>query len=232
MFNPWSGYRVTGTWEAHSSYSYGGTDWPLGYGTELRAPASGRLQNNGWAGSAGRRATLYFDSPVRRVIPRSSTPMYGSSIPYVEHGCDMVAFVFQHAKGYLGDGHYDERALIGFSGASANGADWGGDAHLHGHGLCAHGARVDFMKFIGSATAVAGPTAIIDQEEELMPPIIIFGPKSGAQFPYVFDPYTGMRSALSQAALSVLRTSKNRPEEIWLPNQTEFDAIPKIPGSA
>jgi hypothetical protein len=151
VYNPWSGYRVTGTWEAHRSYSYGGTDWPLGYGTALRAPATGTLTDYGWVGSAGRRAGLVFDQPVKRVTPASKTPMYGSSTPYYEHDCDMVTFIFQHAKSYQPNGRYLEGAIIGHSGASANGKEWGGDAHLHGHGLCIHGARVDFMKFIGAA---------------------------------------------------------------------------------
>jgi hypothetical protein len=166
MYNPWSGYRVTGTWEDHASYSEGGTDWPLPYGTALRAPASGRLVSNGWVGTAGRRATFYFDAPVRRVRPRSTTRMLGG---YVEHDCDMVAFVFQHAKGYLGDAHFDQGALVGYSGASASGQDYGGDVHLHGHGQCIHGARVDFMKFVGSATAGGGYTPIEEEDMPLTP---------------------------------------------------------------
>lgn len=152
MYNPWTGWSITGSWEGHRGYSEGGTDWPLPYGTELRAVASGRLKSNGWAGSAGRRATLHFDQAVGRVKPRSSTLMNGW---YIEHDCDMVAFVYQHAKGYLGDGRYEQGALVGFSGASANLDDWGGDVHLHGHGLCEHGGRVDFTKFIGGAATIA-----------------------------------------------------------------------------
>lgn len=168
MYNPWAGWRVTGTWDAHASYSEGGTDWPLPYGTALRAVASGRLVNNGWVGTAGRRATLYFDKPVKRVKPRSGTRMVGG---YVEHDCDMVAFVYQHAKGYLANGWYGQGALVGFSGASASGKDWGGDVHLHGHGLCAHGRRVDFMKFLGAAPSldtvkpiVEPVTPVVDEE--------------------------------------------------------------------
>ena len=160
MQNPWG--RVTGTWEDHASYSEGGTDYPLGYGTALRAPASGNLVNNGWVGSAGRRATFYFDQAVKRVVPPSRTRMLGG---YVEHNCDMTALVFQHAKGYLGNAHFAAGALIGYSGASANGVDYGGDVHLHIHGQCIHGARVDFMKFIGSGTAGGGTTPI---EEDIL----------------------------------------------------------------
>jgi hypothetical protein len=168
MYNPWSDYRVTGTWEAHRSYSYGGTDWPLGYGTALRAPATGTLTDYGWVGTAGRRAGLVFDQPVKRVIPASKTPMYGSSTPYYEHNCDMVTFIYQHASRYNANGRYAEGAIIGYSGASASGKEWGGDAHLHGHGLCIHGARVDFMKFIGAAPASTSTTPVAQEEDEDM----------------------------------------------------------------
>ncbi|WP_353809168.1 hypothetical protein [Agromyces sp. SYSU T00194] len=163
MHNPWASYPVTGDWENHASYSEGGTDWPLAYGTALYAPAAGRLENNGWKGTAGRRATLWLDTPVKRVRARSTTRMLGG---YVEHDCDMVAVVLQHAKGYLGSGHYDEGALIGFSGASASGLDWGGDVHLHAHGLCKHGRRVDFMKFVGASTAGGSSTPIDNTTDE------------------------------------------------------------------
>ena len=176
MQNPWG--RVTGTWEDHASYSEGGTDWPLAYGTALRAPASGWLVNNGWVGTAGRRGTLTFDQPVKRILPPSQTRMLGG---YVEHNCDMVALVFQHAKGYLGNGHYDSGALIGYSGASASGLEYGGDVHLHAHGLCAHGARVDFMKFVGASTASGGGgyTPIEEENDMAGLPAYHWGPDTG-----------------------------------------------------
>ena len=162
MYNPYTAYRVTGTWEDHASYSEGGTDYPLGYGTPLYAPASGRLVNNGWVGSAGRRATLYLDTPVARAVPASTTVMYGGTR---EGTGNMHAIVFQHAKGYLGDGHYYQGDLIGFSGASANGVNYGGDVHLHTHGLDAGGSRVDWLKFQGSAVAAVDQTPILEEDE-------------------------------------------------------------------
>jgi hypothetical protein len=175
MFNPWSDYRVSGSWEDHQSYSYGGTDWPLAYGTPLLAVASGTLTDYGWVGSAGRRAGLKFDTPVRRLRAPSKTAMHGGSVPYYEHDCDMTTFIYQHAADYEPNGHYDEGDKVGLSGASANGKEWGGSAHLHGHGLCEHGARVDFMKFIpvSGPAGGGGSTPITNRKANLMEAYVV-----------------------------------------------------------
>lgn len=142
MYNPWSGYRMTGTWQDHLSYSLGGEDYPLAYGTALAAPASGTLRTSGgsgefaagWIGSAGRRSILMLDTPVS----------------------DLVAIVFQHQSSFGTAGWYKQGSTIGKSGASANGKDWGGDVHLHVHGLRANGTRVQFTKYVGTSTAGGG----------------------------------------------------------------------------
>jgi hypothetical protein len=137
-YNPWSGYRMTGTWQDHMSYSLGGEDYPLGYGTALAAPASGTLRTSGgsgekaagWIGSAGRRSILDLDQPIG----------------------EMASIVFQHQSAFGTHGkHYDEGETLGWSGASANGKDYGGDVHLHVHGLTADGRRVPFTQYIGGS---------------------------------------------------------------------------------
>lgn len=155
--------RVTGTWEAHSSYSLGGTDHPTPYGTLVLSPAPGRLVYDGWVGTAGRRATFYLDTPIERVAPPSTRRMLGG---YVEAEGPLVAFVYQHLSD-AAPGRYD-RAGIGMlrSGASADGREFGGDIHMHWHGLDARGNRVDVMKFIGGSSA-GGGAIIIGREDEM-----------------------------------------------------------------
>lgn len=148
IYNPWSSYSITGTWADHLSYSLGGIDYPLPYGTGIRAPAAGTLHTSGgtgeyeagWVGSAGRRSILYLDADAPRVNPTMETG---------EGTGDMHAIVFQHQSEFGTDGqHYAKGVVCGVSGASANGSDYGGDVHLHVHGLTAGGDRVDFLNFI------------------------------------------------------------------------------------
>lgn len=146
-YNPWAGYPVTGSWADHGSYSAGGVDYPLGYGTTLVAPAAGTLRISGgsgefaagWVGSAGRRSILELDAPIGRLDPAESYPP--------EAAGPMVAVVVQHQSEFGTAGPVVEGAPMGTSGASANGADYGGDVHLHVHGLDAAGNRLDFTKF-------------------------------------------------------------------------------------
>ncbi|MFF2493261.1 hypothetical protein [Agromyces sp. NPDC058064] len=175
MRDPWAALRTTGTWEDHATYSLGGIDKPLAYGTTLTAPAAGVLHTSGrpragdefqcgWVGSAGRRSILILDRPLERVRPSSGARMLGW---YVESGDPMVALVFQHQSRFGEHGrHFDEGDPypIGWSGASANFADWGGDVHLHWHGLTARGERVNPLAYIGAASSGAGGS-IIDPKE-------------------------------------------------------------------
>lgn len=155
-FNPFAGWRVTGSWAAHASYSLGGEDYPLPYGTPLPAPASGTLRVSGgsgefkagWVGSAGRRSVLILDSPIR----------------------DVVAVVFQHQSRFGVEKHYVEGVTAGWSGASANGLDYGGDVHLHIHCLTAGGARRKFTDYFTATSPTAttsgsGPTNTIQEDE-------------------------------------------------------------------
>jgi hypothetical protein len=77
-YNPWSGYRISNSWAGHMSYSLGGEDYPLAYGTALKAPAAGTLRTSGgsgefaagWIGSAGRRSILMLDTPIGDMVVR------------------------------------------------------------------------------------------------------------------------------------------------------------------
>lgn len=154
-FNPWSGYRMTGTWQDHMSYSLGGEDYPLAYGTGLKAPASGTLRTSGgsgekaagWIGSAGRRSILDLDTPIGA----------------------MASIVFQHQSQFGTNGkHYNEGEILGLSGASANGKDYGGDTHLHVHGLTADGRRVPFTQYIGGSTPAGGGGGLTKETQALL----------------------------------------------------------------
>ena len=129
-YNPFAGWAISNDWPGHASYSLGGDDYPLPYGTILNAPASGTWRTSGgtgenkagWVGSAGRRGILELDTPIG----------------------PMVAIVFQHMSEFGVPGWKPEGIYLSKSGASANGEDWGGDVHLHIHGLDANGNRVSF----------------------------------------------------------------------------------------
>jgi hypothetical protein len=131
------------------SYSLGGVDYPLAYGTGIKAPASGVLHSvqtggtsdvdTGWVGSAGRRSILVLDTDYPRQHPAQTGEGTG----------DLRAIVFQH-QSVLGthNKHYAKGVVLGKSGASANHQDYGGDVHLHVHGLNAAGQRVNLLNFI------------------------------------------------------------------------------------
>lgn len=152
MHNPFARWPITNDWQGHMSYSLGGEDYPTPYGYAFEAPASGILRSSGgsgefaagWIGSAGRRSILSLDTPIR----------------------DAVAVVFQHQSAFGREGHYDEYdPNCGFTGASANGMDYGGDVHMHVHCLNAQGGRLPFTSYIGSAPAGGGTTPIEEENE-------------------------------------------------------------------
>jgi len=139
-YNPFDISTITGTWEDHASYSLGGEDFPLAYGTTIYAPAAGTWRvtggtgefKAGWVGSAGLRGILELTSPIG----------------------DMVAIAFQHLSDVGFAGPKAEQQGLAFSGASANGKLRGGDVHLHVHGLTANGTRVPFTTNIAKAATI------------------------------------------------------------------------------
>lgn len=149
IYNPWAALSISGTWASHMSYSLGGVDYPLGYGTGIKAPAAGTLrsvqtsglsdQDTGWVGSAGRRSILVLDAEFPRVRAAESG----------ENSGNLHSIVFQHQSVLGTNGkHYDKGMILGKSGASANKQDYGGDTHLHVHGLNAAGQRLNLLNFI------------------------------------------------------------------------------------
>lgn len=163
-YNPFSGVRITGTWEDHASYSAGGTDLPLGYGTPIPAPGTGVLRISGgsgewacgWVGSAGRRSILTLATPLARHTPRKSSPPEGDG--------PLTAIVFQHQSNFNLAGGYAQGQTVGWTGASANGSNYGGDVHLHWHGLNANGQRLRLESFLPTGLAGGGVTPIPEEE--------------------------------------------------------------------
>ena len=147
IYNPWLGWSVTGTWDDHASYSLGGIDRPLGYNTPLYAPANGTVVSTTWVDAAGRRTQFNFDNTYPRLVAASGTLMNGV---YYEASGPMVSLVLQHQASFVATGHYNKGQIIGYSGASASpgSGDYGGDVHLHYHGLDSGGNRLNFDKFV------------------------------------------------------------------------------------
>lgn len=120
-------------------------------------------------------------------------------------------------------------ALLGNSGLASAGA------HLHQTASWTNGdpgivPTIDPMQFFTGSASAGGGSSLIEIGD-LMKPIVIFGPVTGAKFPYLYDPYTGERHFLEPVELSVIRESKQGITEMTLGSQAEFDAIKKRPGS-
>jgi hypothetical protein len=135
----------------------------------------------GQVGSAGRRSILELDRPIR----------------------DVVAVVVQHQSAYGDNGrHYSEgESAIGWSGASANGSDWGGDVHLHVHCLTASGARRKFTDYFVTASYPSGPAStpiktpidnpITPEEDDVDDLIYLYSPGVDDGARYVFSRRSG-----------------------------------------
>ena len=137
-----------GDWESHASYSRGGTDWSLPYGTVLKAPAAGTIVNYTNSDAAGLKTILILDVAVARKLPASNTLMNG--VYREDPTAPARAFVAQHlsAQGY--EGHVNQGQPFCVSGNSA-GPGSTGDTHLHAQllaGTTIDDRRLDFMKFV------------------------------------------------------------------------------------
>jgi len=91
--------------------------------------------------------------------------------------------------------------------------------------------NLDHIAAMAGSIPAGGTPTPIEQEDTLMKPIVIFGPETGQEYPYRYNPYTGTRKSLIPAELALLRVAKDRPEERTLGTQQEFDSIQKEPGS-
>jgi len=143
----WTGpLGITGTWEEHASYSRGGTDWPVGFGVAIPAPAAGTLVNYGNTDGAGLKSILIFDTPFARKLPASGTLMNGVYRETDAGDAPAASFVIQHLNSQVAAGHYNQGETIGFAGDT--GSTEG--QHLHAHllaGTTIDDRRLDFMKF-------------------------------------------------------------------------------------
>ena len=138
-------FTMTGDWEAHASYSRGGTDWGMPVGTALRAPAAGTVINYGNTDGAGLKTILRFDTSKPRTQPASTTLMNGV---YRENGtAAAVAMTFQHLSGQVPAAHYNQGDTVAISGNT--GQTTGPHVHLQLLASASIGAdRMDFMKFL------------------------------------------------------------------------------------
>lgn len=147
-FDDW-GISFEGDWEWHSSYSRGGTDYPMGMNTPIKAPASGTLVNYGNTDAAGLKSILIFDTPVARVTPASSTLMNGVYRETDAGAAPAASYVIQHLNSQVAEGHYNQGEVIGYSGNTAGSST--GQIHLHAHllaGTTIDDRRMDIRKFV------------------------------------------------------------------------------------
>lgn len=243
--NPFADVDITGAWEDHAGYSLGGTDLPLAYGTPIPAPASGTLRTSGgsgeWqagaVGTAGRRSILTLDEPLTRRSPARSTP-YEAAGP-------LVAIVLQHQSAFGVPGPIREGERAGVSGASVVSGgrllDWGGEVHLHWHGLDAAGRRLRLESFLPAAQ-LAGldsrpVTTTKEEEEDMTRPTGYYAKGDLDPRTFWIDQDTGLRRGpvpvgeLQTAQLFNQATGgKFGTGHVAVIPQADLDAIPYAPG--
>lgn len=140
IVNWFTGYRITGTWQDHMSYSEGGIDYGMDVGTRLKSAVDGVLQINKNYGTGGWAAIVRMDNG------------WGS---YYLHCSDFVAKDGARVK--TGD-------VIALSGGKpgAPGAGSSTGPHLHWHLYDPSGVRRNPLDYAtapgGSAPAPSGGT--------------------------------------------------------------------------
>ncbi|GAA2221725.1 M23 family metallopeptidase [Micromonospora olivasterospora] len=66
IYNPFTGYPITGTWQDHlDNGSLGGIDFGLGVGTALPACGAGTIQNIPYNGTGGHTVTIHHADGYR-----------------------------------------------------------------------------------------------------------------------------------------------------------------------
>ncbi|GAA2358737.1 hypothetical protein Cme02nite_34940 [Catellatospora methionotrophica] len=129
VYNPFSAYAVTGTWQEHLNRgSLGGIDYGMGVGTALPACGAGTIQNIPYNGTGGHTVTIH-------------------------HGGGWRSQYLHLSQFLLGEGtSVASGAIVGRSGGAA-GADGSGSStgpHVHWHMIDPNGTRVNPLGYVNS----------------------------------------------------------------------------------
>ncbi|MEW1589092.1 M23 family metallopeptidase [Micromonospora vinacea] len=127
IYNPFAGYRITGTWQDHlNSGSLGGIDFGMGVGTNLPACGAGTIQN----------------------IPNNGT---GGHTVTIQHADGYRSQYLHLSQFLLANGTaVSAGAIVGRSGGAVGAPGSGSSTgpHLHWHMINPSGLRIDPLTYI------------------------------------------------------------------------------------
>ncbi|MDQ2586566.1 M23 family metallopeptidase [Saccharothrix yanglingensis] len=143
FYNPFSGYRVTGTWQDHLNRgSLGGIDYGMAVGTTLRAAGGGTVTNTPNNGTGGHTVTIRHDNGYRTQYMHLSRflPANGTRVA-------------------MGD-------PVGLSGGAAGAPGSGSSTgpHVHWHMINPSGTRINPLTFLGSNPGTGLPKTSTEQD--------------------------------------------------------------------
>ncbi|KOX20437.1 peptidase M23 [Saccharothrix sp. NRRL B-16348] len=137
FYHPFSGYRITGTWQDHlNSGSLGGIDYGMAVGTGLPAAGGGVVTNIPNNGTGGHTVTIQHDNGYRTQYLHLSQ--------------------FLLANGTrVGMG-----GVVGLSGGAVGAPGSGSSTgpHLHWHMINPSGTRINPLTYLGSGTGLPKTT--------------------------------------------------------------------------
>lgn len=144
IYNPFSGYPITGTWQEHLSRgSLGGIDFGMGVGTALPACGAGTIQNIPDNGTGGHTVTIYHADGYR------SQYMHLSQ------------FVLANGTA-VGQG-----AIVGRSGGAVGAPGSGSSTgpHCHWHMIDPNGVRINPLDYVAAHPPTGGlPKTTTEQD--------------------------------------------------------------------
>ncbi|MEU6076809.1 peptidoglycan DD-metalloendopeptidase family protein [Micromonospora sp. NPDC047074] len=128
IYNPFSGYSITGTWQDHLNRgSLGGIDFGMGVGTRLPACGAGTIQNIPDNGTGGHTVTI--------------------------HHADGYRSQYMHLSQFLlGNGtSVSSGTIVGLSGGAVGAPGSGSSTgpHVHWHMINPSGVRINPLTYIG-----------------------------------------------------------------------------------